>query len=323
MQPDELPCVATPKLSVVIPCFNAAETLQVQLDALARQTTAPWEVIVADNGSTDKSRATAEAYVDRLPRLQVIDAGRRRGASFARNAAASIASGEFVAFCDADDEVDAGWVAGLLVALARNDFVASRFETRKLSSRESSYVHPQESGLQDAYGFLPHAGGCGLAIRLTLHRQIGGFDERVRYLEDTDYCWQQQLAGTSLTFAEGAMVHVRPRASASEDFSRAWRWAACEVQLYRRYRKFGFPKPDRRAAIREWRRVARMLFRVAFRGRPAGSALAWSLGKRVGRLVGCLTYFRSYVPSLAAPEARTSEDQRAMQARQMPNSNRS
>jgi glycosyltransferase involved in cell wall biosynthesis len=276
------PAAESVRLSVVIPCYNGAATLRAQLDALVGQTCTPWEVIVADNGSKDASRAVAQEYMDRLPRLQIIDAGQRRGASFARNAGAAVASGEFVAFCDADDEVDAGWVAGLLHALARNDFVASRFEMQT--------PHAQNSGLQDGYGFLPHAGGCGLAIRLSLHRKIGGFDVSVRYLEDTDYCWRLQLSGTPLAFAGNALVRVSHGTSASQSFARAWRWAAREVQLYTRYRRFGFPQPDNRAAIREWRRVTRRLLQVIRGRREMSNSLAWSLGTRLGRFLGCVIY---------------------------------
>lgn len=284
------PCAAPRRLSVVIPCYNAAATLAVQLDALVALTCAPWEVIVVDNGSTDGSRALAEGYRDRLPRLQVIDAPHRRGAAVARNAGAAAASGEFVAFCDADDEVAPGWVEGLLDVLADNDFAASHFDMKKLNSDKSAMNRTQSCSLQDAYGFLPHAGGCGLAIRLSLHRELGGFDERMRYLEDTDYCWRAQLAGTPLVFAANAVVHVRNRVTPAQNFTRAWHWSAREVQLYRRYRRTGFPRPDNRAAIREWLRLVRQMSFVV-RGRcQMSNGLAWALGARVGRLVGCVLY---------------------------------
>src|SRR3712207_4277359 len=83
------------KLSVVIPCLNAASTIAVQLAALSRQSwPGEWEVIVADNGSTDRSRRIAESYGDRLPGLRVVDASDRRGQAHARNLGAAAATGD-------------------------------------------------------------------------------------------------------------------------------------------------------------------------------------------------------------------------------------
>src|SRR3954466_4740554 len=110
--------MATPstprKLSVVIPCLNAASTLGVQLAALTHQSwPGGWEVIVADNGSTDGSREIVEGYRDPLPGLGVGDAGGRRGQAHARNLGATAATGDALLFCDADDEVAPGWMEAL------------------------------------------------------------------------------------------------------------------------------------------------------------------------------------------------------------------
>ncbi|HEY4573152.1 MAG TPA: glycosyltransferase family A protein, partial [Thermoanaerobaculia bacterium] len=102
------------KLSVVIPCLNAAATLGVQLAALTRQSwPGGWEVIVADNGSTDGSREIVESYRGRLPGLALVDASDRRGQAHARNLGAAAATGDALLFCDADDEVAPGWMEAL------------------------------------------------------------------------------------------------------------------------------------------------------------------------------------------------------------------
>ena len=87
------------QLSVVIACYNAARTIGGQLESLARQEwSEPWEVIVADNGSTDGSAAIAEQYRSRLPSLRVVDASARRGQAYARNVGAKAARGVALAF---------------------------------------------------------------------------------------------------------------------------------------------------------------------------------------------------------------------------------
>ncbi len=276
------------KLSVIVPCFNAERTLSRQLDALAQQSMAPWEVIVADNGSTDRSVEVARSFATKLPRFKLVDAASRQGASHARNVGARAASGDALAFCDADDEVGIDWVAGLLESLREHDFVASRFDLTKLNP-SLRYVHPQATGLirDPTFDFLPRAGGCGLAVRRSIHEAVGGFDEAIRFHEDTDYCWKIQLAGTDLEWAPKAMMHVQLRESSAERFRQARLWAASQVVVYKRYRRLGMAKISNRQALRDWIGMATLMLRVAA-GRASSGNLAWRLGTRIGRLQGSI-----------------------------------
>ncbi|HKV06504.1 MAG TPA: glycosyltransferase family A protein, partial [Thermoanaerobaculia bacterium] len=134
------------KLSVVIPCLNAADTLGVQLEALAGQSwPGEWEVIVADNGSTDGSREVVERYRDRLPNLRLVDASDKRGQAHARNVGAAAATGEAFLFCDADDEVAPGWLAALGRVLEDREFVACRYDNEKLNPEwvRRTHLNPQ------------------------------------------------------------------------------------------------------------------------------------------------------------------------------------
>ena len=78
---------ADPALSVVLPCRNGAATIAVQLEALASQFwSGTWELVVADNGSTDESMRIVESFRDRLPALQVVDASAGPGIPATLNA---------------------------------------------------------------------------------------------------------------------------------------------------------------------------------------------------------------------------------------------
>ena len=64
------------KLSVIIPLFNAADYIAVQLDALSKQHwSEPWEIIVSDDGSTDGSLRVVERYRRVLPNLRILVSG--------------------------------------------------------------------------------------------------------------------------------------------------------------------------------------------------------------------------------------------------------
>jgi glycosyltransferase involved in cell wall biosynthesis len=205
-------------VSVVIAARDAAGTLPRQLDALAAQRTdCRWEVLVADNGSQDGTPEIARSHADALPDLRVLDASAQIGAGPARNAAASVARGEVLLFCDADDVVDTGWLEQMRGALAEHAVTAGRLEWAVLNDEvaQRSRALPQVDGLQhtEPLPWLPHASSSNLGIRTSLFRRLGGFDPAVRFLQDTDLCWRAQLAGADLAYVPDAVVHMRLRAS--------------------------------------------------------------------------------------------------------------
>src|SRR4051795_2963793 len=100
-------------ISVLIPARNAEATIAAQIYSLRSQTyDGLWEAILVNNGSTDSTVKLALDAAGGLP-LRVVDASERPGLSYARNVGVASARGDFVAFCDADDEVAPGWLAAL------------------------------------------------------------------------------------------------------------------------------------------------------------------------------------------------------------------
>jgi GT2 family glycosyltransferase len=285
------------ELSVVIPCYNGARTLGAQLEALAAQRwPGTWEVIFADNRSTDGSRALAERYSGRLPNFRVVDASARQGQPFALNEGARAAVGEALAFCDADDEVAPGWVEAIGTALATHDFVCSRLKADKLNpSWKQQYLREvQGDGLMKAYypPHLPFGGGCGLGIKRTLFERIGGFDEAFPYCHDTDLCFRVQLAGTPLTFVRDAVIHVRYRSGLRPAFVQARRWAVYNVRLAERYRVPGLPPAHSvRREIAYSRKLVRNL--IAVRRRENLACWVFELGWHIGILQACLASSRN------------------------------
>jgi len=87
------------RVSVVVPCYNAAPFLRETLDSALSQSQAPQEVIVVDDGSTDESATIAESYG---PPVRVIRQ-ENQGESVARNRGIEAAKGDWIAFLDADD----------------------------------------------------------------------------------------------------------------------------------------------------------------------------------------------------------------------------
>ncbi len=282
------------KLSVVIPCLNAAATLGVQLAAVAAQAwDGDWEVIVADNGSTDGSQGVVEGYRDRLPGLKLVDAADRRGQAHARNLGAAAATGDAFLFCDADDEVAPGWLAALGRELAKHDFVACRYDNEKLNPVwvQRTHLNPQRDGLTryDYPPFLPHAGGGGLGVTRRAHEAVGGFDETLPALEDTDFCWRLQLAGFQLHFAPEAVVNIRHRGDLGGIYRQGVSYGLHNVLIYQRYQGRGMPRLGWLPGLRKW---ASLLLRtpLLLLSQEGRARWLWQLGWRVGRIQGCFRY---------------------------------
>lgn len=288
-----------PIVSVVIACYNAADTLGIQLEALTRQTyTGSWDVLISDNGSTDHSRLIAQRYESRLPGLRIIDSSDRAGAGHARNVATAASTAEFVAFCDADDEVAPDWLQNMMLALTeRNEFVAGRFESRKLNSDRVLRSRPlqQNTGLQESpFGpGLPHAGAGNMGIRRRIFMDVGGFDPAVGTLEDTDLCWRVQLAGTPLIFVPDVMVHVRLRSSFSKMWRQGWSYGHAAALLERRYGNKPIPsatavttsiaviKAVQEAETQEASGTVASALKL-LRENPTPGAMMWAVGWHVG-----------------------------------------
>jgi GT2 family glycosyltransferase len=284
------------RLSVVIPTLDAAGTIAGQLEALSRQ---EWpeagEVVVSDGGSTDATLDIVRSYADRLPGLTVVDSSARRTIAHGYNEGVRAASGSLLAFCEADDEVAAGWVASIVAALADHELVGCRHELEKLNP---PWVIPSREGrlrfgLQQAPypPYLPHASTSGLGVRRALFDALGGFDESLPLLPDKDFCFRAQLHGAELRYLPEAVVHYRYRQSLHGIFRQARGYAVADAALQRKYA----PPPASRASttmllwpLRRWKPILRCVPSLATRSGRA--RMAWLLGSQAGRYLGSLRY---------------------------------
>src|SRR5919106_2255865 len=90
------------RLSVVIPVYNVEEFLEECLDSVLAQTFTDYEVVMVDDGSTDRSAEIAQRYVDRDERFRLVSQP-NGGLSAARNTGTADAHGELLVFLDSDD----------------------------------------------------------------------------------------------------------------------------------------------------------------------------------------------------------------------------
>lgn len=229
-------------ISVIIPVRNGASTLAQQLEALAAadKPVAGFEVIVADNGSSDSTVDVARSFTDRLP-LRIITVT-HPGANAARNAAVKASTGRLLLFCDADDVVDAQWMARMGEALgAGSDLVVGYLDYRALNGADQlTWRGAWGAGTSVHLGFLPAGHLCNLAVTRSLFDQLGGLDESfIGGADDVDFCWRAQLAGARLLYSPDAVVNYRFRPSLRAMARQEVGYGAAEAQLYKRFANNG------------------------------------------------------------------------------------
>ncbi len=303
-----------PVVSVVIAAFDAERTLGEQLAALSRQVVLfPFEVLVCDNGSSDRTIAVAEQWrLGSLPQLRVVDASARRGPGAARNAGAAAALAPLLVFCDADDVVADDWLAEMHSALQTADVVAGRCSYSLLN--RSAIGLPQSDDVLFRLAFFPHlpaASSCNLGVRSGVFSDVHGFDESLKTAEDIDFSWRVQLAGHRLESCPLAVVHLRRRGNLRSVFWQSYGYGRGERALRLRYsdvaaayardrEDIGVPRNPRSRPVPEIIFSAiRQIHR--FRGTRDLAFLAKRVGRSLGRSFGAVD---PAIVKMAVPPAR-------------------
>lgn len=243
-------------VSVVIPVRNEAALLPAQLTALAAQDyDGDWEVVVSDNGSADGSAGVARGFADRLPSLVVVDSSATPGASHARNVGADAAQGDFLCFCDADDEAEPGWLAAMARVAEQLDMVGGRLDEERLNPSDIRLWRPKaqpHDELPVAHFFLPYAISANVGIWADVFAELGQWNEDLRVCEDIELSWRAQLAGLRVGIATDAVIAYRYRMDLRGNFRQYANAGFADTELYRRYRRSGMHRSSTRKAVREW-----------------------------------------------------------------------
>ena len=106
-------------VSVIIPIYGVEQYLDRCVRSVVNQSYAHLEIILVDDGSTDRCPAMCDAWANKDSRIQVIHKS-NGGLSSARNAGLDMATGEFIAFVDSDDYVEPDYIATMIDAAQKN-----------------------------------------------------------------------------------------------------------------------------------------------------------------------------------------------------------
>jgi GT2 family glycosyltransferase len=265
------PLPRCPKVSVVVASYNADRTLPSCLDSLRRLNYPDYEVILVDDGSTDTTPQVAQesgwgerprepsAAIDsaavgsrgRSPHparsggsgvgFTCIRHENNRGLSAARNTGIAAATGEIIAFTDADCRADEDWLYHLV-----GDLLNSRFA----GMGGPNLLPPEDSPVAAAVMASPggpahvmltdrqaeHIPGCNMAFYKWVLQEIGGFDPVFQKAgDDVDLCWRLQQAGYQIGFSPAAFVWHYRRSTVRAYLKQQQGYGQAEALLVRKH----------------------------------------------------------------------------------------
>ncbi|XVH31362.1 CDP-glycerol glycerophosphotransferase family protein [Haloferacaceae archaeon DSL9] len=208
-----------PFVSVVIPVYNDPDGIETTLRAVVSQTypSHRYEIIPVDNDSTDETGDRIDRFEKRYANVRGVTEREQRGPGAARNRGIDEASGEIVAFLDADMHVDEDWLATGVSSMP--DDVAY------MSYDVELYLPPDTNTFAGRYNLLTGfpmkdyveeqrfgGGGC-LFVRAHLFDDVGAFDPRLISDEDLEFGNRVHDSGRDLYFSPDLVAYHPARAS--------------------------------------------------------------------------------------------------------------
>lgn len=169
------------KISIIIPLYNKEHYILGTINSVLEQTFQDWEAIVIDDGSTDRSAEIVQSIQD--TRIKFLKQS-NQGVSITRNRGIDIASGEYIAFLDADDQ----WMPNYLTTMYS---MAKKFPNYKVfcSAQKGRPIKTLPKGISIIDNFCAYDyvfwTGC-LLIKKEVFKQVGGFREGIQLGEDSD-----------------------------------------------------------------------------------------------------------------------------------------
>lgn len=187
-----------PLVSVIVAAFQAEAFLEDAIESILAQDYAPFEVVVCDDGSTDRTPEILAAH----PELHTIRQP-NSGAAAARNAAVAASSGELLAIFDADDL----WPATRLSVQA--DHLGRHPEVGCVLGRQEWMNPPPWLTRDPVYGELDGIPLLSAMLRRSAFDAIGGFDESFSHSEDMDLLFRLREHGIGIEVLDDVVMFRR------------------------------------------------------------------------------------------------------------------
>jgi glycosyltransferase involved in cell wall biosynthesis len=207
---------SSPAISVIMPVFNGAKTLERALDSLRVQSLPQWELLAVDDGSADDSFELLTRAAASEPRIRPFRLGSNRGPAAARNHGLVQARAEWISYLDCDDEYAADYLKEVVTWGGNADVLVFGYDLLEHSGegREPTLLRTWQPA--ELYPWLFErniATPLGIAHRRCLLERVGLFQESLPGVEEDWDLWKRfAAAGASFLFVprQSGRYHIRP-----------------------------------------------------------------------------------------------------------------
>lgn len=233
------------RYSLVIPVYNRPEEVRELLESLTRQELFDFEVIIVEDGSSISSQEVVDSYQGSLPILRYI-AVPNGGPSRARNIGAREARGEYIIILDSDVVVPAGYLSAVddylqehpVDAFGGPDAASDDFTPVQKAINYAMTSPLTTGGIRggSANGmeqFKPRS--FNLGCRRSVYRQLGGFNETLRFGEDIDFSLRLIEGGYSTALISKAFVYHKRRVDFWKFFKQVHNSGIARIHLETRH----------------------------------------------------------------------------------------
>lgn len=191
---------SAPRVSIIIPCYNCAETISQTIESVQAQTVTEWELIVVDDGSTDATCTIVEQLCTLDSRIKFV-AQANAGPSIARNNGVAFSSAPIVAFLDADDLWVPEHLEANLAALRADSKLGISFGGAMIIAADGSptggRTRTWERGVEshDLLASNPTATCSSLVFRREVYNDAGGLRSDMKFAEDQEWLFRVSQSG--------------------------------------------------------------------------------------------------------------------------------
>jgi len=192
----------SPVFSVIIPAHNEEEVIEKAIRSIQKQTFSNFEIIISNDGSTDKTREIVENMMKKDKRIKILNREKGHSAAYARNRGAEGARGKILIFLDADTFISENTleeIAGVKLNVDAFAFDCIPKNNTLVNYALSGLVVPIVAK-KNIYSKEDGSPLMFFCITNTAFKKIKGYDESIFYFEDEDFSKRFYKAGYKTAF---------------------------------------------------------------------------------------------------------------------------